>query len=82
MTLLKKTMMAAGMASIALSPIAATAAAPIAPSVARAAPASVDDSDLRGRGGGLIIALLVLAGLTAAYFLIEDNDDNGRPVSP
>ena len=80
MTFFKKTLMAAGMASLTLSPIAASAATPVA---VRAAPASADESELRANGSGLILALVALAALTAAYFLIEDNNNgDNRPVSP
>lgn len=86
MNLLTKTMIAAGTASIALSPIAA-AAAPAAPIAVRAAPSVLGDSDLRGKrkdndAPGFIVALIVLAALAVAFVLITDDDNDNRPISP
>lgn len=81
MNLLKKTLIAAGTASIALSPIAAAAVA--APVASRAAPASVSDSELTGNGNngrGVIFAALAVAAGVAVYFIAKD--DNNNAVSP
>lgn len=79
----KKMMMALGAVSVALTPIAATAAAPVAAIAARTAPASANESDLSGgrNGSGLIIALVALAALATAFVLIEDSN-NDNSVSP
>lgn len=84
MNLFTKTLIAAGTASIALSPIAA-AAAPAAPIAPRAAPSVAGDSEFRGRDNdapGLIIALAVLAALAVAFVLIEDDENDNLPISP
>lgn len=85
MKFIKTMMIAAGTASVALAPIAATAAAPVVPisAAARSAPTSVDDSDLRGKNSsvGIIIALLAAALIIVGIVIAADsNDDN--PVSP
>ena len=81
MKFIKGMMIAASTASVALAPIAATAAAPVAPvSLARTAPASSQDSELRGRGTGVIVALLALALIVTGIVIAVDNNDN--PVSP
>ena len=82
MNVIKKMMIAAGTASVALAPIAATAATPVPATVAaRAAPASVDDSELRGRGSGVIIAILA-AALIIVGIVIAADEDGDNPVSP
>ncbi len=95
MNLFKKTMMAAGMASVALVPVAATAASPVASiASARVAPASGDDSQLRGREGrgeregkirggtGIILGILAAALIIVGIVIAVDSNNNDRPVSP
>ena len=82
MNLFKKTLIAAGAASIAVSPIAA-AAGSVAPVATRAGPASAADSQLRGDGNngrGLIFAALAIAAGVAVYLIAKD--DNNNAVSP
>lgn len=81
MDLFKKTLIAAGTAAIALSPIAAAVAA--APVAARSAPAGAADSQLRGgnNGQGAIFAALAIAAGVGVYFITKD-DDNDNVVSP
>ena len=80
MNVIKKMMIAAGTASVALAPIAATAAAPVAQVSARVAPTSADESDLQGRGSGVIIGILAAAAIIAGIVILAD--DNNDAVSP
>lgn len=89
MNLFKKTLIAAGMASVALSPVAATAAAPVASIAnARASTASADDSALRGRDGerrggtGIILGILAAALIIVGIVIAVQSNNNDRPVSP
>lgn len=80
MNIFKKAMIAAGMASVAVSPIAASAAQSTA---VRTAPAATgDESDLRGDRRGLIYALFAIAAVAAALFITRDDDNDNDPVSP
>ncbi len=87
MNLITKSLIAAGLVSLSVSPVAA-AAAPTTVATARVAPVAVGDSELRGKGfkgAGVIYALLAIAVVTAVFFITRDDNDNnngGRPVSP
>lgn len=91
MNFLTKTLIAAGTASVALSPIAA-AAAPAANTIVRATPGDVGSSDLRGKGNrrngedndgtGLIFAIIAIAVVVGVFFIARDNDNDDRPISP
>lgn len=79
---IKKMLVAAGTASIALSPIVAAAAAPAANTLAsRAAPSSVNDSELDGDNRGLIIGGIAAAAIIVGIIIISGDDDD-EPTSP
>lgn len=86
MNLITKSLLATGMASMAVSPVLAASATPSTVASARVAPVSVDASQLRGnngRGLGAVYALLAVAAVAAVFFITRDkNNNNGRPVSP
>lgn len=89
MNIIKKMVIAAGTASVALAPIAASAATSAAPVLsARAAPASAEESDLRGNrdrdgrsGTGIILGVLAAALIILGIVIALDEDED-TPVSP
>ena len=86
MSLVKSILLAAGSASVALSPVIASAAPTVSMAAARTAPAGDEEADLRGRNSGILLGLAAAAAIIVAIVLVadddDDNDNDGAPVSP
>lgn len=84
MNLFKKAAVSLALGSMALAPVAASAAQPLAPlSVdgARSVTASTEANEFNGNASSIFIAILAFAAIIAAIIIAADGTDDS-PTSP